>query len=309
MSWGYSAMNASSADNETWQDLPERITKEASQQTYYTIRMLADRDRKRDAFRAYAYFRWVDDRLDGSAANNDRCLFLRRQQYLIDMLYRGEHLEGLCPEERLLADLVGHHPDPETGLHAYICHLMAVMAFDAERRGRLICERELADYTHHLAVGVTEAMHYFIGHGWAAPQGSERYLAVTGAHVTHMLRDTVEDIDAGYYNIPIEFLDLHNLGPHDIHSSAYRLWISDRVRLARECFEAGRHYLRQVQSLRCRLTGYAYMARFEGVLNTIERDNYQLRPQYLERKTWRGILKMGWSASALMLQSLLGGLP
>jgi len=29
-----------------------------------------------------------------------------------------------------------------------------------------------------------------------------RYLAVTGAHITHMLRDAVEDAEAGYYNIP-----------------------------------------------------------------------------------------------------------
>ena len=300
-------MNRGCADSESWSDLPEHITKAASRQTYYTIRLLADRDRRQDGFRAYAYFRWVDDWLDGSGANRDRCLFMRRQQYLIDRLYCGQQPDDLTSEERLLAELIGRHPDCESGLHAYICHLMAVMAFDAERRGRLICERELADYTQHLAAGVTEAMHYFIGHGCAAPQGSERYLAVTGAHVTHMLRDTVEDIAAGYYNIPVEFLNGHDLDPCDIHNSAYRLWIKDRVHLARECFDAGRRYLRQVQSLRCRLTGYAYMARFEGVLNTIEQDDYHLRPQYLERKTWRGMLKTGWSASALMLQSLLGG--
>ena len=40
------------------------ITKAASKQTYYTIRFLADRERVADAYRAYAYFRWVDDRLD-----------------------------------------------------------------------------------------------------------------------------------------------------------------------------------------------------------------------------------------------------
>jgi len=300
-------MNASSADSETWQHLPERITKAASRQMYYTIRLLADRDRKQDAFRAYAYFRWLDDRLDGDTPNEDRCSFMRHQQCLLDTLYHDEHPNDLCPEERMVADLIRRHPDSETGLRAYICHLMAVMAFDAERRGRLICERELADYTAHLAAGVTEAMHYFIGHGGAAPQGRERYLAVTGAHVTHMLRDTVEDIAAGYYNIPVEFLDSHDLDPRDIHSSGYRLWVKNRVQLARQCFEAGRCYLRQVQSLRCRLSGFAYMARFEGVLNTIEREDYQLRPQYLERKTWRGTLKTGWSASVLMLQSLPGG--
>ncbi len=37
--------------------LAASITKAASQQTYYTIRFLADRDRMADAYRAYAYFR------------------------------------------------------------------------------------------------------------------------------------------------------------------------------------------------------------------------------------------------------------
>ncbi|MBE0690098.1 MAG: hypothetical protein IH587_08265, partial [Anaerolineae bacterium] len=39
--------------------LPARITKAASRQTFYTIRFLVDHGRVTDAYRAYAYFRWV----------------------------------------------------------------------------------------------------------------------------------------------------------------------------------------------------------------------------------------------------------
>ena len=84
--------------------------------------------------------------------------------------------------------------------------MMAVMAFDADRRGRLISQAELNEYTHWLAVAVTEAMHYFIGHDCASPLGPTRYLAVTGAHITHMLRDALEDVEAGYYNLPAELV-------------------------------------------------------------------------------------------------------
>ena len=42
----------------------EEITKASSKQTYHTIRLFADRERRADAYRAYAYFRWVDDVLD-----------------------------------------------------------------------------------------------------------------------------------------------------------------------------------------------------------------------------------------------------
>jgi phytoene/squalene synthetase len=51
--------------NDIKSDLAPSITKAASKQTYYTIRLLADRARVADAYRAYAYFRWVDDVLDG----------------------------------------------------------------------------------------------------------------------------------------------------------------------------------------------------------------------------------------------------
>ena len=53
----------------TSQSLAARITQNASKQTYYTIRLLVDRDLVPDAYRAYAYFRWVDDVLDAPLAD------------------------------------------------------------------------------------------------------------------------------------------------------------------------------------------------------------------------------------------------
>ena len=112
--------------------------------------------------------------------------------------------------------------------------MMAVMAFDADRRGRLISQSELNEYTRWLAVAVTEALHYFIGHDDASPQGEMRYLAVTGAHITHMLRDAVEDAEAGYYNIPREVVAAHGIAPWDVESKAYRDWVKEtRAKSAR----------------------------------------------------------------------------
>ena len=75
------------------------ITKAASKQTYYTIRFLVDRDRIADAYRAYAYFRWVDDTLDGDSALSGaageveaelRNRFLARQKSLLEKSYCRE---------------------------------------------------------------------------------------------------------------------------------------------------------------------------------------------------------------------------
>ena len=58
----------------------------------------------------------------------------------------------------------------------------------------------------------------------------------------------------------------------------------------------------QVESARCRLAGYAYVARFEVVLDAIERDGYLLRSDYPERKSARAGLRMGWQALTQFLR-------
>jgi hypothetical protein len=68
-----------------------------------------------------------------------------------------------------------------------------------------------------------------------------------------------------------------------------------RVWLARECFKAGRDYLARVKNHRCRLAGLAYTARFEWLLDTVEREGYRLRPVYEERKSPITGLRMGLS--------------
>ncbi len=293
------------AGRKTWAADPSLApsnTRASSQQTYLTIRCLADHDRVLDAYRAYAYFRWLDDCIDQNMlAMPERMAFVERQQALISQCFGGMKTFDVIPEEQMLVDLIHAHPEYDSGLQTYLQQMMAVMAFDARRRGRLISQAELTAYTSALAAGVTEALHYFIGHKQPSPQTSARYLAVAAAHITHMLRDTCEDVAAGYFNVPREFLDAHGIGPSQVNSDAYRLWVRNRVRLARVYFESGKRYLAQVRNLRCRLAGYAYVARFEWVLDAIEADHYQLRPDYSDRKSLRAGLSMAWSALSTSL--------
>ena len=194
----------------------------------------------------------------------------------------------------MLVDLVRNDTETNSGLKSYLRNMMDVMIFDAHRRGRIISQAELSEYSRMLATAVTEALHYFIGHDNPTPRHEARYQAVTAAHITHMLRDAIEDAEAGYFNVPREYLQTHGVSPQDVESWAYRAWVCQRVGLARTYFKAGRECTAQVKSLRCRLAGYAYTARFEWMLRTIERDNYCLRSEYPERKSlWAG-LWMGW---------------
>jgi len=266
-------------------DLAAAITRAASRQTDLTIHYLVDKGMVDDAYRAYGYFRWVDDWLDQEVRPRpERMAFVARQKDLVDACYHGQQPGALAEEETILANLIAADREPNSGLGAYIRNMLAVMEFDADRRERLISTRELDEYTDRLATAVTEALHYFIGHCCASPHCEARYLAVSGAHITHMLRDAVEDAEAGYYNIPIEIVTANQIAPWDVSAPAYRDWVKERVQKARQCFNAGRKYLAQVESLRCRLAGFAYTYRFEVVLNSIEREGYLLRRQYPERK-------------------------
>jgi phytoene/squalene synthetase len=284
-------------------NLASAITKAGSKQTYYTIRFFVDRDRIDDAYRAYAYFRWADDILDtnpgewhgsGQDEESERARFLERQKSLLESCYRGEPLRDANDQERMLIELVEHDREKNSGLQSYLRNMMQVMDFDAARRGRLISQAELDEYTNWLSVSVTENLHYFIGHDTPTPPDENRYQAVTGAHIAHMLRDTSEDMRAGYFNTPREVLDANAIGPQDLDNAGYRAWVESRVRLARDCFIAGRVYARKIRNLRLRLAGSAYVSRFEVLLDTIEKEGFRLRPQYTERKSFGTGVRMSW---------------
>ena len=282
-------------------ELAPSITKAASKQTYYTIRFLADLDRVADAYRAYAYFRWLDDVIDEEAGSGvERIAFVHRQKSLLESCYSGEIPNDLCIEEWMLVDLIHNDTEKDSGLQTYLRSMMDVMVFDVNRRGRVISQTELHNYSYMLAKAVTEAIYYFIGHDEIVPCHETRYMAVTAAHITHMLRDGLEDIENGYFNIPQEYLQAHGISPQNMNVTAYHEWVCGRVRLARSYFTRGLECTTQIKNLRCRLAIYAYTARFEWLLNAIERDHYCLRSAYPERKSLQAGLWMTWHAITSM---------
>ena len=256
-----------------------------------------------DAYRAYAYFRRVDDYLDAETGTlAGRIAFLRRQQDLLDACYRGSAPAGVSADEQMLVDLVRHDREENSGLQSYLRNMMAIMAFDVERRGRLISQAELSSYSHLLATAVMDALLYFIGHQCIYPGGEERYLAVNGAHIIHMLRDMLEDAALGYFNIPRETIEGAGISFQDVNHPAYRKWVHARVMLAVHHFHVGREYIAQLKNLRCRLAGFAYIARFEWMAHLIIQDGYRLRAEYPHRKSWPAMLWMTWDT----LTGLLG---
>ena len=177
-----------------------------------------------------------------------------------------------------------------------------MLEFDAGRKGRLVDENELAAYSASLGIAVMDGIQYFIGNGHPYPKTHDRHLAVGAAHITHMLRDMLDDISVGFVNVPREYLKVHGIGAEDVDSEAFRGWVRDQVELARRSFREGKGYIDGLEVLRCKLAGYWYCARFERVLATIERDDYILRAEYDERRSLAAWLEMAGLSAAVTLR-------
>jgi phytoene/squalene synthetase len=268
--------------------------------------MMVDKGMVDDCYRAYGYFRWADDIVDvASQSREERIAFIDRQVGLIDRLYQGERPDDLSPEEEILADLISQDREESSGLQSFIRNFMAIVEFDARRKGRWISQSELTWYADCLGKAVTDCIQHFIGNGHPYPNTENRYLGATAAHITHMLRDMVNDISDGFINIPREYLEAHGIHPGDVDSVPFRAWVRNRVELAWEYFREGKRYLSNLDVLRCKLAGYWYCIRFECVLDAIERDGYILRSAYNERRKVSTWLKMAWSGLSITFKHII----
>jgi phytoene/squalene synthetase len=284
-------------------ELARTFTHSGSKQSFYTARVMVDKDLVDDFYRAYAYLRWADDVVDNPATPGpDRTSFIDRQTDLIDNLYRQQSTVAMSPEEQIAAELVANDRSPNSGLQSFIRNMLGIIRFDAYRKGRFISQQELDWYSDHVSLAVTDGIEYFIGNGHEYLQSQDRLLAARAAHIAHLLRDMLPDIDEGFINIPQEYLDAHDIDPKDVDSPWMRAWVKERVELARKSFEAGKRYLDQMDVLRLRIVGHWYCTRFEGLLTTIERDDFVLRPYYNERRKLPTVFKLLWQGISLPIR-------
>lgn len=256
-------------------------TSNGSKQALFTAKVIVDKDLREDFARAYAYLRWADDLVDMSVlSREEKVSFVDRQAELIERFSRMEHVPGLTLEEEILAGLLLRDSDANQGLRSFLRNMIAVIQFDAHRNGRLICQDELDWYTERVAQSVTDGGEYFIRHSAPDPKGMDRLMAVKACHISHLLRDTLTDIAQGFINIPGEYLESSGIGPAEVGAHAYRAWVRGRVELARKYFSAGKGYYDRVPVMRVKAAVRWYCARFEDVLDCIERDGYVLRESY-----------------------------
>ncbi|TAI47362.1 squalene/phytoene synthase family protein [Flagellimonas allohymeniacidonis] len=273
--------------------LAKSITKKASKQTYYTARYMVDRNLVDDFFRAYAYFRWVDDMIDETLeSQKERISFIKRQKELIDTLYQKKTPNSLNNYEEIIAVLIKHDQKNNSKLQSFIRNMFAIVEFDAYRKWQIITVKQLEWYTHCVAKSTTDGLQYFIGNKHQYPVAKNQYSAAKAAHIVHLLRDTVEDLQNGFINIPKEYIELYGINISQLESPAFRAWVRERTAKAREYFIEGKHYLETLNIFRCKTVGLWYCARFEPILDKIENENYLLKRTYEENGTSSRLFKI-----------------
>ena len=212
--------------------LARAICRASSLQSYITARVMVDQDLEEDCYRAYSYFRWVDDVVDEACRTRaERVAFIGRQEQLASRFFRGEQVSNLEPEEVLLADLMrNQHGSPEL-LRSYVMNFLAIIAFDARRKEWVVSRRELDWYVSTLGRAVTDGIQYFVGNGHTYPDSSARYRAATAAHITHMLRDLRGDLRVGYINVPADVLDGGQVDLEDWSAIGNRAWVLSLIHI------------------------------------------------------------------------------
>lgn len=295
-----------SAKRQALETLAKSITWAGSKQTYIIGRLMVDKSLKNDFFLAYAYFRWIDDVIDiSSKSNEERIIFIKRQRDLIDHLYKNEKQDDLTPEEKIIAKLISHDKTANSGLKSFILNMFVVIEFDVYRKNRNISQKELTWYLDTLGKSVIDGLLYFIGNDHNYPDTQNKYHAVIGAHITHLIRDMLEDIDNGFINISCEYLESHNISPKDTSNIHFRSWVKSQVKSARKYFLEGKQYIDSLGVLRRKLVGYWYIARFESVLDIVEQDNYNLRYKYNEHRKPATTLKIVTQSFSIIFRHII----
>jgi len=280
-------------DSKRTAKIARRITWKGSKQSFLIGQFLVDRRLRNDFFRAYAYFRWLDDMIDEVIpSRSKRIEFIDRQNELIRSLYSNERVKIENKEEEILLDLIRNDRRTHDGLKSFIEKMISIIEFDTLRKDTEISKEELGLYNKMLGISVVDGLQYFIGNDHSYPTGVDRYEAAIASHRTHLLRDMKKDFQNGFFNIPSEIIQKSD--PRDPGSipDQHIEWIREQVKDARSGFKLGKKYVEKIEILRCRIAAFWYCYRFEIILDAIEKDGYLLRERYSEMEKPLVLLKM-----------------
>jgi phytoene/squalene synthetase len=257
--------------------LARQIVFKSSWETYFIILLLADHGMVDDAFKACAYFRWVDDQIDTHLKSRKKRLsFLAKQKEIIDLSYKQIEAEVNAPEEQLIVDLIKNDRIPNSLLKSYINNFFLVLQFDAKRKWKKTTLKDLLWYSKTIGKAVTDCILHFIENKINYNFSPSIYKAAIAAHMIHMLRDFKEDIKTGFINIPKEYIYKNSINIKDVTDYQIKSWVKEIVVQAKSNFSEGKAYILHMKGFKRKIAAILYCHRFEPMLHAIEENDYIL---------------------------------
>jgi phytoene synthase len=250
-------------------DLCRRITKSEAKNFYYAFRTLPHRKR-RAIYAAYAFFRRVDDVVDGDASVDMKRKQLEQARALMDP---GRRADG--PDLVLLA--LKHAIDEHSVPTSYFGDFVDGMEMDlVQSRYRDFEELRRYCYGVASAVGLISIAVF----GYTDPK-AEEYAVDLGLamQLTNVLRDIGEDAGRDRIYIPTDELSAYGYSETDLLSGttndAFRELMSFQVERARRYFRSGLKLIPLV-SAESRACPSALAGVYSAILDRIEASEYDV---------------------------------
>ena len=199
-----------------------KITKTESPFSYSLGHLLFLPERKDYLFLAYAYFRWLDDYVDQVNIPSELVKdIVDRQIFLATHWYSGEPLVATTSQEENLHLIIQQDSNQwGNSLRPMIFDFMGAIKWDTERRYRMPVKRDLQSYSLKLGRGYSSGLLFGLG---IDPE-NKKYVGFRdncgiGAHLVHILRDFIIDINIGYINVDLESWNLLHLKNADLDNT------------------------------------------------------------------------------------------
>lgn len=251
----------------------ERVTAKWARSFYFASRFLPD-EKRRAIFALYDYCRHADNLVDRRGDRPPGAV--RAELAALGGMVRRVHAGDPAGDPRwlALADTLRRHPVPLPPL----LELLDGVAMDLDRV-EVPDFTTLERYCRLVAGGVGLMLGPILGADRDGFNASGARLGVA-MQLTNVLRDVGEDLDAGRVYLPAAELARFGLARRDLErrrvTPAFRALMRFQVARARRYFEAGGRVVRLFPADGSRLTVRLLQTTYAGILDAIERLDYDV---------------------------------
>lgn len=215
----------------------------------------------RHAIVGFAWLKCLDDAVDEEPDADRAADTLRRQRRLMERVYGGDGLSGeaLPIPDRFGVPLFRRDRALGAPLRPILEAILETMAFDVDRRGKVLSDAELDAHVVKLGGSVLRYLAHFVSMDLRLP---DEYVEPASRAYLHAdsLIDLAEDLRAGLINIPAEAMERYGIDPRS-PGPEVEAWRRNQVPGITALFEEARSHTRRIDSRAMRLLSSLFLAR------------------------------------------------